>query len=459
MTTTDTKQQPRRPGICCITDQGDNVNGAIPMVITDRPSELQGDIDICLLALPSFAHEQYLAALKDRLQHGVILGAMPGQGAFDLCARHVLGHEFCAASHLFATETLPWACRIVDYGQTVQVLGTKKEIDVVIVPAAVDSTRTQPDIMYGEMAGDDSMIEKQSHDSAVNVLKILQQMVGPLPKLHPVDNFLAVTLMSINSIGHPAISYAFYCHKDITIPFDEPPLFYQGANEYTGQVLSQLSDEVLEIGRVLKLRYPALDLSSLHHVRDWFLRSYGPDIGDKTNIYTMLMTNKGFCGLTHPMIPCVVPNEDDDAADAVCEAEGETKSTSIKYLPNFQSRYFIEDVPCGLVVTRGIAELAGVPTPFMDKVLIWCQECMGKEYLIPETGKLQGKDIMETRCPQRYGFNNLDDFMTQNRYYSNFHHKDAASDDIPPFSSPSASSCISLATSYSLCFPVGKMVH
>ncbi|KAL7569817.1 hypothetical protein ACA910_008830 [Epithemia clementina (nom. ined.)] len=374
---------PPESGIACINDLTDEPVVGRPTLITDDPAEAaaaaEAPVDVVILALPSFTHETYLRALQPYLQPGVILGAMPGEGGFDLCARFVLGDDFCNQSHLFALETLPWACRIVEYGKTVEVLGTKKEIDVVI--------SSSPEK------------ENTSSDDAVVVLALLQQLVGPLPKLMPASNFLAVTLMNINSVWHPTISYAFYQNRDVTIPLDEPPLFYQGASEYTGELLSQISDEVLALGRVLQERYPGLDLSSLHHVRDWMLRSYGNDISDTTNIYTMLLTNKGYRGLTHPMR--AVPDE--------------TDATKTKYLPNFQYRYFSEDIPCGLVVTRGIAALANVPTPYMDQVIFWCQNCMGKEYLTAD-GRLAGRDLHETRCPQRYGIFDLETFMVKNRY-------------------------------------------
>eukprot|EP00977_Amphora_coffeiformis_P009697 scaffold2230_cov187-Amphora_coffeaeformis.AAC.17 len=49
------------------------------------------------------------------------------------------------------------------------------------------------------------------------------------------------------------------------------------------------------------------------------------------------------------------------------------------YLPLFDHRYFLEDWPCGILVQRGIAELAGVPMPIMDKVMAWCQNWVHKE--------------------------------------------------------------------------------
>ena len=303
------------------------------------------------------------------IQKGVVLGAMPGEGGFDLCARAVLGDEFVNASSLFALETLPWACRIVEYGKSVEVLGTKKEIDVVITPplgTPIDQT-----------------------------LNTLQTIVGSAPKLVPACNFLAVTLMNINSVWHPTISYGYYRNRDVNEPMDAPPLFYQGADEYTGEKLALVSDEVLELKRVLLEKYPQLDLSSLHHVREWMLRSYGDDIGDKTNIYTMLQSNKGYRGLTHPTVEV--------------EVNGQKK-----YKPNFRYRYFSEDIPMGLCVTRGICEMAGVATPHMDDVIMWCQECMGKEYLVD--GKLCGKDMDSTRAPQHYGWTDLDKFMKDNHY-------------------------------------------
>jgi len=256
----------------------------------------------------------------------------------------------------------------------VEVLGTKKEIDVVIT--------------------DGKMSSRQS------VLELLQKLVGPLPQLKPVSNFLAVTLMNINSVWHPTISYSFYRNWDGKTPFDEPPLFYYGADEYTGEKLAKVSDEVLEIKRVLQEKYgeDKLNLDGLHHVREWMLRSYGDDIGDKTSIYTMLISNKGYRGLTHPTV----------------EVKDE-ETGKVKYMPNFKYRYFTEDIPMGLLVTRGIAELAGVPTPNMDDVINWCQEMMNKEYLV-DGHKFVGKDLKGTRSPQTYGFHDLDTFMKANHY-------------------------------------------
>ena len=68
-----------------------------------------------------------------------------------------------------------------------------------------------------------------------------------------------------------------------------------------------------------------------------------------------------------------------------------------------------EDVPYGLVVIRGIAEIVGVQTPNVDKLLTWCQRKMGKEYLV--NSKLQGRDVASSGAPQRYGLTTLESIL------------------------------------------------
>ena len=265
---------PKDSGIKCINDLGPDTYGK-PVIVTDDPSVVVPTADIIIFALPSFTHGMYLQALKEHLKSGVILGAMPGEGGFDLTARHFLGDTIINNIDLFALETLPWACRIVEYGKVVEDLGTKKEIDIVVSP---------------KMGG-----------QVTPVVNVLQDIIGVNPILKPAANFLAVTMMNINSVWHPTISYGYYTKHDWTNGFDTPPLFYQGADEDTGIKLDKVSNEVLGLRKALEMKYPGLDLSDVHHVSEWMERSYGDDIGDKTNIYTMLISNKGYRGLTHPV--------------------------------------------------------------------------------------------------------------------------------------------------------------
>jgi hypothetical protein len=80
-------------------------------------------------------------------------------------------------------------------------------------------------------------------------------------------------------------------------------------------------------------------------------------------------------------------------------------------VPDFTTRYLAEDIPYGLVVTRGIAELVGTATPVMDKVITWAQARLEREYLV--AGKLQGRDLRATRAPQRYGITKINELVSE----------------------------------------------
>ena len=123
------------------------------------------------------------------------------------------------------------------------------------------------------------------------------------------------------------------------------------------------------------------------HIHQWHVRRYPHDISNKSTLYTAIQTNAAYQGLKHP----VETTEDG------------------KFVPDFTYRYMAEDVPYGLVVIRGIAAIARVKTPNIDKVLSWCQEKMGKEYLV--NSMLQGKDVWLSRAPQRYGFTTLESIL------------------------------------------------
>ena len=127
------------------------------------------------------------------------------------------------------------------------------------------------------------------------------------------------------------------------------------------------------------------------HIHLWLARRYCDYISDKSTLYKAIQTNAAFQGIKHP----VKTTEDG------------------KFMPDFTHRYMTEDVPYGLVVIRGVAEIVGVQTPNIDKVLKWCQEKTGKEYLV--NSKLQGKDVASTRAPQRYGFTSLESILSVTR--------------------------------------------
>jgi NAD/NADP octopine/nopaline dehydrogenase, alpha-helical domain len=355
--------------IRCINDIGEVIEGT-PNEITSDPKVVIPGCKVILFALPADRHERYLKAMLPHIRPGTLIGSMPGEGGFDLCVRHAFGKELADSCTLFTLDTLPWACRIETFGHVVHILGTKKDIDLSVRPGK----------------------------HCWEVRDLLQKMIGPQPVIHtsPTANFLGDSLMNPNAVAHPSILHGLLRSWDGKTPFDEPPLFYQAVDDYTAATIEAVSKEDIQVKSAILERYPSVDLSEVRPFSVMFEEAYADDIADHSTLTRMFNTNRGYDGLTMPHT--VVKRE----------------SGRDGYLPQLDHRYLNEDLPCGLLVQKGIAVLAGVSTPVMDKVIEWCQQKMNKEFLVG--GKLVGKDIAITRTPQRYGFSDLDAFIRANGY-------------------------------------------
>ena len=333
---------------------------ANPVMITNDPEQAARGCDIVIFAVPAFLHWQYLTSLEPYLEDGCVIVGLPGQNGFEFEVRKALGRRLdqCIVMNF---DSLPWVCRIIEFGRIVQICGTK-------------------DKLVGAVQGDLSRARVR------DPLASLQRLLGKLPKLTISGHLLGITLRSPNAYSHPPIMYGRWKDWDGKA-LDRPPLFYHDIDEATAELLGKISEEVVGTSQRIMAQYPQADLSQVIPMYDWDMCCYGNDIKDKTNLMTALRTNSGYEGITHPMI----------------------QTEDGRYVPDFNHRFLTEDVPFGLVVVRSIAEVAGAPTPCIDTVLSWCQEKMGKEYLVGS--RLTGKDLAGTRCAQRYGFTTTGDIL------------------------------------------------
>ena len=342
----------RYHGICVRSRDGTVVGK--PRRVSANAEDVVPGSEMILLALPAFAHQAILADIAGYLDEAIWVGALPARGAFDLCAKEMLEGGAHLPS-LFGMQTLPWACRIQKYGQEVEILGTKAVVDLAAWPP----------------------------QHAKDLASQLSDLLG-VPIL-PAASFLSLTLADTGQIIHPGIMFGLF-HKWNGSAYQEAPLFYHGVDEFTVAILEQLSVEVRSVAAALQSRYPDLDLSAVRPLLEWFRRAYPDDIQDPSTLRGCILTNRSYAGLKAPM-----------------------RTANGGLAPDFQARYLGEDVPYGLIVTRGLAELAGIATPVMDEVIIWSQGQLGKVYLAG--GKLQGDDIGATRAPQRYGYHDLKNLM------------------------------------------------
>lgn len=325
----------------------------------DEASKFAKDVckeaDLILMPLPAFAHEPTLLQIAPFLKKEAIIGAIPARSGFEYAALKILKDNKKEKVKIFGMQTLPWACRIKEYASKVDILGKKESVGMAAFPHKITSKL------------------------ASFLTRLLDLKIEPLP------NMLTLSLANVGQIIHPGIMYGLFKGKEeLKYRKEEIPLFYQGVTKEIAKTLKEMSDEVLVLSKEIKNMDKSIDLDHVLGLKDWLIYSYKDSIADKSTLQSCFVTNRAYQGLRAPM----------------------KKIDNDYFLPDFQARYLTEDVPYGLVVTKAIAQLAKVDTPVIDEVILTVSKWIGKEYI--KRGCLEGKDIKDTRIPQNYGIDNLE---------------------------------------------------
>jgi hypothetical protein len=328
----------------------------------DKVSKFAKDVckeaDLILIPLPAFAHEPTLLQIAPFLKEEVIIGAIPARSGFEYTALKILKNNKKEKVIIFGMQTLPWACRIKEYASKVDILGKKRSVGMAVFPHKITS------------------------ELAFFLTKLLDLKIEPLP------NMLTLSLANVGQIIHPGIMYGLFKGKEeLKYRKEEIPLFYQGVTKEISETLKVMSDEILVLTKEIKNIDKSIDLNHVLGLKDWLIYSYKESITDKSSLQSCFVTNSAYKGLYAPM-----KRIDNDY-----------------FLPDFQARYLTEDVPYGLVITKAIAQLAKVDMPIIDEVILTTSKWIGKEYI--KRGYLEGKDIKDTRIPQNYGINNLEEII------------------------------------------------
>eukprot|EP00756_Hemistasia_phaeocysticola_P007007 Hpha_TRINITY_DN14086_c0_g1::TRINITY_DN14086_c0_g1_i1::g.43990::m.43990 len=337
-------------------DDGNEVVRGVPSCVSENAIDVVPGAEVIILALPALAYEVNLRAIAPFVDEGAIIGTLCASGGFDWVVDAVMRDVGRKPSSytLFAIQNLPWACRITDFGYEVQVLGAKPFMDFTARPV----------------------------ERTTEVAELITRLIRVKQIPHPTG-FLGFGMSNMCMVLHPAIMHDVFHTWDGSTPYDTPPLFYQGLSEAGAKSMHRLSDEVMAVRGAIEREFPSANLSVVHHVKQWTIRAYGKYITDKTNLYTQFRSNTAYTGLTCPM----------------------EKLPNGKFLPGFKARYLSEDIPCNLCALKGVAELTGTPTPEVDKILMWAQGVLGKEYMV--RGRMCGRDLGQTFAPQRFGYTTL----------------------------------------------------
>ncbi len=326
-----------------------------PDVVSANPADVVPNADVVLIPLPSYSHEGTLRAIGPHLKDGCVVVALPGQGGFNWVARSILGQQRASQLIIAGTNQLPYQCRILNYGSAVELIGYKRQVQVATEP----------------------------REQADRVSAILSDLIG-VTDVTPLPHYLCVTLTPANQVIHPTIMYGLF--HDYTEPLNEAPLFYQNTDDFTADVMTKTSNEVLEISRAVEqaagypMPVPGLDAMMREMYQD--------ELVDDSTMKSIFQTNRGYQGLLAPMI----------------------KTDDGRFAPNFGYRYLTEDIPRGQCVLKGVAQLADVQTPTIDRLIRWASAVMDTPYL-DDDNRLNPELIKQTAAPQAFGLETLEQVL------------------------------------------------
>ncbi|MGL4848040.1 MAG: NAD/NADP octopine/nopaline dehydrogenase family protein [Clostridium sp.] len=208
------------------------------------------------------------------------------------------------------------------------------------------------------------------------VAKIMTDLIDI--KCNSLSNYLAVTLSPSNPVFHPSRLYEMFKDYKEGVVYDKHYLFYEEWGNFASKYMLKLDEELEEVTKAL-VGDPSDDFE---RIKKRF------NIEKEEELTEAISTATGFIGIKTPML----------------EVEG-------GYIPDVNSRYFTEDIEFGTCIIKGFAEIVGVKTPFVDEIITWGQNLLGKEYLIGE--ELIGKDAKDLLIPKNLGLNSKKEILSK----------------------------------------------
>ena len=218
---------------------------------------------------------------------------------------------------LFGFQRVPFIARVGKYGSSAQLLGYKSRLNM----AFTDARTTEECIPLFE--------------------SILRTPVSPL------HHILEAMLTNSNPILHPARLYGLFSEWRPGMTYERIIPFYEVWDDRSSEVLIRCDEEFQRLLRRLPVREGTVPP---------LLEYY--ESTDAASLTRKIRSIEAFRGIGAPM---------------KCDGDG--------FVPDFEHRYFTEDIPYGMLLLKYMAQLTGVETPAIDTVLEWGGRMTGTRYL------------------------------------------------------------------------------
>jgi len=234
--------------------------------------------------------------------------------------------------NLFGFQRTPYIARVKEYGSSAYLLGYKKLLKM----AFSNKSDSTPYISFFQ--------------NGFNTEIIL------------LNHILEATVTNSNPILHPSRLYSLFNNWDNSIVYPENILFYEDWNNFSSRILIECDKELQNIITQLPI-----DQREIVPLLEYY------ESVDESTLTNKIKSIEAFKGIKVPM-----------------------KKVEKGFMPDFQDRYFVEDIPYGLLLLKNIAHIVNVSTPIIDMILEWGQKVIDKEFI--KDGLLVGKDINEISC-------------------------------------------------------------
>lgn len=208
---------------------------------------------------------------------------------------------------LFGFQRVPFICRTIEYGHKAELKGYKSSLSMSV----------------------EQVDDKES-------LRIMIENLFKTPtKL--LRSYYEVSLSNSNPLLHTSRLYTMFKNWEKGVVYDRNPQFYSEWTIDASELYIQMDNELQELLKVLPV-----DKGSIPPVLEYYESHDAESLTDKLN------TIPAFKGIYSPM-----------------------KKVEGGYVPDFNSRYFTEDIPYGMRFIIETAEKYQISIPTIDKVYKW----------------------------------------------------------------------------------------
>lgn len=317
--------------------------------ITSNPQEVIPSSSLIIVIVPAFAHRNIISNIKKYIPKSCKVIFIPSRGGLEFEINLLM-----QGVEVVAFQTLPWACRTLKFGSSVEIKGSK-------------------DVMQASTI---------AREFSQETLKLIEELFSL--KIDVVKSMITLTLSNIGQIFHPGIMYGLF-KNDPFVYFedDDIPLFYQSVNEEIAGILNAISEEIHEVAYKLSIINQDVEYDKVLCIEDWLKNSYGSLIKDNSSLERMFCSNEAYQGLKVPVV----------------------KLNNGLNAPDYKCRYIREDVPYGLLVTKSLADLVDVEVPMINEVIDNLGGWTGYDYI----GSLNNARRLcdKSRLPVFYGINTV----------------------------------------------------